>query len=134
MLIEAPHAIRLLVDGGGFYGSNFDTGRSVIGPFLLAKKIVTLDYVINTHPHQDHLVGHQHVLQYFKMWNFASGPGGLEPGEIRNTLNARKVPASTVQAGDALYIGGTDVRILVSIFLVLIEYKQLLARFAHHER
>jgi len=116
MLVEATHGVRLLIDGGGFYGSNFDIGRSVIGPFLLAKKVVTLDYVINTHPHQDHLAGLQHVLQYFNVRNFAAGMGGPGPGNIQNILSIRKIPLSLMQTGDGLRIGDVDIQVFHSYF------------------
>lgn len=117
MLIEAPHGVRLLIDGGGFYGSNFDIGRAVIGPFLLAKKIITLDYVINSHPHQDHAGGLQQVLQYFKVRSFGTGMAGPEPGNIRNIVNTRKIPLLSLRTGDRLRItGDVDIRVLQSYF------------------
>ena len=112
MLVEAPRGVRLLIDGGGFYGSDFDIGRSVIGPFLLAKKVATLNYVINTHPHQDHLGGLNHVLKYFNVRKFASGMAGPGPGNIQEILNTGKIPVSTLQTGDRLGIG-RDVTIRV---------------------
>jgi competence protein ComEC len=113
MLIEAPHGTRLLVDGGGSYGSNFDIGRSVIAPFLLAKKIVTLDYVINTHPHQDHFGGLQHVLQHFDVRNFGGGITGPEPRSIRSIAAARAIPVSGMRTGDIIRIGSDlDIRVL----------------------
>lgn len=113
MLIEAPHGIRLLVDGGGFHGSNFDIGRSVIAPYLLARKIVTLDYVINTHPHQDHCGGLQHVLQYFDVRNFGAAMTGPEPYSIRKIIAARKIPFSGMRTGDTLRAGNDlDIHVL----------------------
>ncbi len=66
-LIEAPGGLRILIDGGGFPGSDFDMGKQVIAPFLLYRKVLTIDYVINTHPHADHIGGLSYVLQHFKV-------------------------------------------------------------------
>lgn len=57
----------ILVDGGGFIGSSFDTGRYIVAPFLWKKRIDTIDYVILTHPQSDHLNGLLFVLQNFKV-------------------------------------------------------------------
>jgi competence protein ComEC len=66
-LIEAPGGVRALIDGGGFPGSDFDTGKNVITPFLLYRKILHLDYIINTHPHIDHIGGLPYVLSHFSV-------------------------------------------------------------------
>jgi competence protein ComEC len=66
-LVEAPGGVRALIDGGGFPGSDFDTGKNVITPFLLYRKILHLDYVINTHPHIDHIGGLPYVLSHFSV-------------------------------------------------------------------
>jgi competence protein ComEC len=116
MLIEAPEGVRLLVDGGGFYGSNFDIGKSVIGPYLLAKKISSLNYVINTHPHQDHCAGLVHVLHYFDVRNLAAGTTGPDPRELRNIAMAGKIPFSFMHAGDVIRTGtGVDIRVVHSL-------------------
>ena len=44
---------------------DFDMGKQVITPFLLYRKIRHIDYVINTHPHSDHIGGLVHVVTPF---------------------------------------------------------------------
>jgi len=73
ILIEAPKGKRILVDGGQRFKGDFDTGKNIITPILLSKKILTLDYIINTHPHSDHLGGLQYILEYFKVKKFVTG-------------------------------------------------------------
>lgn len=59
---------HILVDGGGFGGlSQFDTGRFLVGPFLWHKGIRHLDYVILTHPENDHLRGLIFILENFSV-------------------------------------------------------------------
>jgi len=77
----------------------------VIGPFLLAKKIRTLDHVINTHPHQDHIAGLEHVLRYFDVRAFTAGVAGTGAGTVRNILNGQKIPLSILRTGDRLKMG-----------------------------
>jgi competence protein ComEC len=73
ILVEAPGGIRILIDAGGDFRGNFDTGRAIITPILLSKKILTLDYVINTHPHSDHAGGLPSILNTFKVRTFVTG-------------------------------------------------------------
>ncbi len=65
VLIEAPGGMRILIDGGGYPVGDFDMGKQVITPFLLYRKVRHIDYVINTHPHSDHIGGLVHVLGHF---------------------------------------------------------------------
>ena len=85
ILIEAPSGTRILIDGGGFYGSDFDTGKSVIAPILLSKKIRTLDYVINTHRHGDHAKGLVFIVNNFHVGHFVTGPLRLLRGIFQGT-------------------------------------------------
>ena len=66
-LIEFPKGETWLVDGGGTRSEGFDVGERVLGPFLRAKRIRTLDRVINTHPHPDHFAGLLHILETFNV-------------------------------------------------------------------
>jgi competence protein ComEC len=69
-LIEAPGGLRILVDGGGSYSGDFDSGSRVVMPFLLSRKILTLDYVVNSHPHGDHIGGLTSIIQNLKVRTF----------------------------------------------------------------
>ncbi|MHB8110217.1 MAG: DNA internalization-related competence protein ComEC/Rec2, partial [Syntrophorhabdaceae bacterium] len=102
MLVEAPDGVRLLIDGGGFYGTDFDIGKSIIAPFLLSKRIVTLDYVINTHPHEDHIAGLRHILRYFRVNRFASGYAAVqdERGGVKDMLHQKQIPSLILKEGD----------------------------------
>lgn len=59
---------NILVDGGGFSSmSSFDTGRSIVAPFLWKNNISHIDYVILTHPEADHINGLIFILDNFKV-------------------------------------------------------------------
>ena len=64
-LIQFPHGINMLIDGGGFSDSSFDMGKSVIAPFLYTKRIGKIDIVVLTHPHPDHLQGLIYIVNNF---------------------------------------------------------------------
>jgi competence protein ComEC len=56
-VVELPDGRVLVVDAGGFPGSDFDTGRRVVAPYLATRKIRHIDVVVMTHAHPDHFGG-----------------------------------------------------------------------------
>ncbi|MDD3846687.1 MAG: DNA internalization-related competence protein ComEC/Rec2 [Syntrophorhabdaceae bacterium] len=116
MLVEAPLGVRLLIDGGGFHGSDFDTGRAVIAPVLLSKKISTLDYVVSTHPHEDHLGGLRFILRHFRVNAFAGAAclaQELHMKRIQDILGEQNIPSLLLTAGDVLPLSsGPDIAVL----------------------
>ena len=66
-LIEFPGGKTWLIDGGGSMSSKYDVGQAVISPLLRAKRIRTLDRVINTHPHPDHFGGLLFIMENFNI-------------------------------------------------------------------
>lgn len=86
ILIEAPKGIRILIDGGSDYRGNFDIGKTIITPILLSKKILTLDYVINTHPHGDHIGGLPSILNTFHVNTFATSGYSVNDAQFSKVL------------------------------------------------
>ena len=64
-LVEFPGGSRMLVDGGGSYDDRFDAGRYVVAPFLWHERIGTIDTVVLTHPHPDHVNGLPYIMDNF---------------------------------------------------------------------
>ncbi len=78
-LIRLPGGKTMLIDGGGSSMDGFDIGRSVVAPFLWHERIRTLDVVVLSHAHADHLGGLLFVLEHFtvrEVWS--NGPGGSD--------------------------------------------------------
>ncbi|MBP6941484.1 MAG: MBL fold metallo-hydrolase, partial [Syntrophorhabdaceae bacterium] len=114
-LIEAPKGMRMLVDGGGSYKGEHDTGKSILTPVLLAKKIRTIDYVINTHPHGDHIGGLFHIVRNFDVRHFVTGKYFINEGmflDIMNILRIKGVPVERWEAGDHLTLRGARIDVL----------------------
>jgi competence protein ComEC len=89
-LIEAPGGVRILIDGGGYPVGDFDMGKQVITPFLLYRKIRHIDYVINTHPHSDHIGGLIHVLRHFDVSHVVTAGFFPEEKLFRELMEAAK--------------------------------------------
>ncbi len=115
ILIEAPQGMRILIDGGGLYGGDYDIGKSILTPVLLSKKILTLDYVINTHPHGDHIGGLPYILQHFKVRHFVTSTYFIKEEkfiEVMKLLRDKKIPVETWKKGDS-YTFKNKMKVLV---------------------
>jgi len=66
-LIRFPAGSVMLIDGGGSRNEAFDTGKAVIAPALYHLGIRTVDYLVLTHPHQDHAGGLAYILGHFSV-------------------------------------------------------------------
>jgi competence protein ComEC len=70
ILVEFPGRKKMLVDGGGMPDLSFDIGEHVVSPLLWRKGIKTIDYLVLTHAHPDHLNGLKTVAANFRVINF----------------------------------------------------------------
>ncbi|MFQ5481011.1 MAG: DNA internalization-related competence protein ComEC/Rec2 [Thermodesulfobacteriota bacterium] len=110
-LIEFPHGKVMLLDGGGFKGKGFGTGRNIIAPLLRYKKIKRIDYMVLSHAQQDHMGGFRYLADNFPVgafwWN---GVGEL--GLLNGALADNGI-AISVLGGDkkTLDIDGVEVLI-----------------------
>ncbi len=64
-LVQERRGLVALIDGGGSDPrySDFDIGSAITLPYLHRQGIVTLDAVVSTHPHRDHIGGLLTVMQ-----------------------------------------------------------------------
>lgn len=66
-LLQFPGGPCMLVDGGGFHDNRFDMGARVVAPVLWKKKIASVDILVLSHPHPDHLNGLVFIARNFKV-------------------------------------------------------------------
>jgi len=117
--IKFPGGKRMLVDGGGFFDSEFDVGRFVIAPFLWHERAAGLDYVVLTHPHPDHLNGLMFILQNFtvgEVWTNGRPPDsgdGEQYEEFLKILRDKKIPHRVIsERTPDMDIGGVRISFL----------------------
>jgi competence protein ComEC len=124
-LIEAPRGVRILIDGGGSVSGDFDTGSRIIMPFLLSRKILTLDYVINSHSHADHMGGLIAILRHFKVNTFVSTPFFVEYPEhpsLLQTMHQKKTTVQFWKKGDTCRLPGeTSMEVLYAPQIASVE-------------
>jgi competence protein ComEC len=89
-LIQFPGKKRMLIDGGGFQGDTFDTGKNIITPFLLRKKILHIDYIVLSHPHPDHMKGLKFIASVFEPAEFWYNGEDSEDEDYQDLINIIK--------------------------------------------
>lgn len=112
IFIKTPKGNRLLVDGG--------PGDLVIEPLSWDLPLFdrSLDLVLLTHPHADHVGGLTEVLRRFKAKNIVFSAVDVKTATFRSFLDeaARQgregAKVSAVKKGDRILIGGVTLNIL----------------------
>jgi competence protein ComEC len=72
-VVELPRGRVLLIDAGGAATGDFDTGESIVAPFLRSRKIVKVDYLMVSHARIDHYGGMRALVREFAPSEFWSG-------------------------------------------------------------
>jgi competence protein ComEC len=134
LLLITPDGKTLLVDGGGFAGGprlspnysdeeqsaatsgsrEFDIGEEVVSAALWSRGIRRLDVVALSHAHSDHMDGLPSVLRNFhpaELW-VGNNPSTESYDALLKEASDLHVRLRHLRAGDALYLGNTDVAVL----------------------
>ncbi|NLB41807.1 MAG: DNA internalization-related competence protein ComEC/Rec2, partial [Clostridiales bacterium] len=105
-LIQTPDRRNILIDGGGRDG--VDIGEDVLMPFLLKNGISSLDLVIMSHSHDDHITGLNTVVGELKTKAFMEYPPKTETSiyqELKSTVNRKEIPVITAVRGESYAVG-----------------------------
>lgn len=82
-LVQFPKGKTMLIDGGGFPGSQFDVGEGVVARFLWHQKIKNIDYVVLSHPQADHLNGLPFLAENFNVREYWSNGQSVDTERYR---------------------------------------------------
>ncbi|MGI6066296.1 MAG: DNA internalization-related competence protein ComEC/Rec2 [Bacillota bacterium] len=108
IFIESPSGRKVVIDGGGKMGENSaDIGERIVVPFLKSKGIDTLDLVINTHPHHDHINGLEAVIREMKVGTFLTAVPFLDCPETRELIEVaekKRTNSEAVSQGDIIVL------------------------------
>jgi len=103
-LIRFPNGKKMLIDGGGSFNEEFDIGRYVVAPFLWHERIGSIDIVVLTHIHPDHLNGLKFIIENFNVgefWSNGQRSDATAFREIEETIAERKIGCRRVSAQTA---------------------------------
>lgn len=106
-LIELPGDVDILIDAGGTpaYQGSFDVGKQIVLPYLRKKGIRDLDYVVASHPHEDHILGISSIVEYIPVENLIV-PIGFENNDLGadllDVVKNKDAEIISVTAGDSI--------------------------------
>lgn len=83
VLVEFPDRHTMLIDAGGVPNSDFDIGRWVVAPVLLARGLTHVDDLLLTHPHPDHYGGLAYIAEHFHPTRFLTNGATGEEGDLQ---------------------------------------------------
>lgn len=107
----------ILIDGGGSEKeSKFDVGESILLPFLLKKKIKTIDYLLISHLDADHVGGLFSIMEKLKVKHIILGLQGKESEnyeKLKQIVKKKDIKTTHVKKGDKIIVEkGVEIEIL----------------------
>lgn len=114
IIIEFPDHQVMAIDAGGFPASNFDTGESLVSPYLWHQGYKKIDYLVCSHYHPDHAGGLVSLARNFRVkefWFSEQGTGTELENRILESLSP-KVKKRRIMAGMKREIAGSSIEII----------------------
>ena len=98
-VIRFPGSRVMLIDAGGAY-AGYDCGERLVAPYLWSRKIMTVDYLVLSHPDQDHFGGFGYIAGSFhpsEFWAPEMGSDDASYTRLMNELHGLHVPIDVVR-------------------------------------
>ena len=102
-VVELPGSKVLVLDAGGTATGEFDTGEAIVAPFLRARKILKIDYLVVSHAKIDHYGGMRSLVKEFAPHEFWSSPARGKTArfeELEEALEQADIKRVTLHAGE----------------------------------
>ena len=106
-LIKTPQNKHILIDGGGSEFGNFDVGENILLPYLLDRRITTLDYIIISHYDSDHIAGLFSVMKNLNVKNIIVSKQGKVSENLKTfeqIVKERNINVIVAKKGDKITI------------------------------
>ncbi|HEV2960278.1 MAG TPA: DNA internalization-related competence protein ComEC/Rec2 [Candidatus Angelobacter sp.] len=117
LLLVSPEGRAMLIDGGGTIGpfrGEFDFGEDVVSPYLWSRGLDSLDVVVLSHAHDDHIGGLGRVVENFHPQELWVGINPETPAleRLYRVAAANHVQVHSHVAGEDFAWSGTHIRVL----------------------
>ena len=114
-LIEFPSGKTMLIDAGGSAYSSFDTGEAVIARYLWSLKRRTIDYVVSSHPQEDHMAGLGFIIRTMDVKKVYASDCAPETEVYRGFMDAVRssgaVLSTVTGTAQTFTINGVEIRL-----------------------
>jgi competence protein ComEC len=115
-LVRFPNGMKFIIDGGGFYDGSFDIGRYVLAPLLWHERIDSIDTVVLSHPHPDHLGGLLFLLKNFhvrEVWTNGEASDSADYLELIKIISEKRIRHCVMnQSYHNLSVGESTVQLM----------------------
>ena len=107
--ISLPRGVDILIDGGGTpsYMDYYDVGLKTVKPYLLKHGVESVEYMIASHGHEDHISGLITLIDNIKVEKLLV-PSGFGKSDAAKMLidkaNEMDIPVSELSAGDVVNV------------------------------
>jgi competence protein ComEC len=121
LFVAFPDGQTMLVDAGEGPSLNEslqpvgqDLGESVVSAYLWSRRIQSLDIVVATHAHWDHIGGMRSVLRNFRVGEVWLGPGGDNRlrAEFQQSISEQAIPIRRLAGGTTMNLGAVEAEVL----------------------
>jgi len=115
-VLRLPRGQVMVVDGGGWGGSDFDFGRQVLAPFLWSRGFGRVEVVACSHRDTDHAGGLAFVARWFgprMVWTNGEAASGGSYARLLAVAHEQGIPVSgPARIARIEELGGVQVRLL----------------------
>lgn len=106
-LIQTIEGKNILIDGGGSEFGSFDVGENILLPYLLDRRITTIDYLMISHFDSDHIGGVFAILENLEVKNIIISKQGETSENLKKfyeITNNKGIRTIIVKKGDIVEI------------------------------